>query len=88
MNRRDFIKRGAAATTAAALPALTATGQKPSDNRPNVLYVFSDQHRALSLPGEPLTSRWRRRSTDSAVRTCRWTRAFRITHCACRIGAS
>jgi arylsulfatase A-like enzyme len=54
MNRREFIKRGAAATTAAALPPMTATGQKHSGNRPNVLYVFSDQHRALSLPGQPL----------------------------------
>jgi arylsulfatase A-like enzyme len=53
MNRREFVKRGAAATTLAALPSVNATAQKASNKRPNVLYVFSDQHRALSLPGEP-----------------------------------
>jgi len=52
MNRREFIKRGAAASTVAALPPLVTAMQKPSGKRPNVLYLFSDQHRALSLPGE------------------------------------
>ena len=54
MNRREFVKRSAVASTAAALPLpAMAARKKPSGKRPNVLYVFSDQHRALSLPGEP-----------------------------------
>ena len=53
MNRREFVKRSAAASAAAALPASAKTLAKPAA-RPNVLYVFSDQHRAASLPGEPL----------------------------------
>ena len=56
MNRREFVKRGAAASAAAAMPlSAQASGNKPgkpSGKRPNVLYVFSDQHRAVSLPGE------------------------------------
>ena len=52
MNRREFVKVGAAASTAAALPLSAEAPKKPSGKRPNVLYVFSDQHRALSLPGE------------------------------------
>ena len=52
MNRREFVKRGAVASTAAALPLSAAAAQTPSGKRPNVLYLFSDQHRALSLPGE------------------------------------
>ncbi|MES2391002.1 MAG: sulfatase [Acidobacteriota bacterium] len=52
IDRRQFLKQTAAATTAAAIvPAAAATAAKPT-KRPNVLYVFSDQHRALSLPGE------------------------------------
>jgi arylsulfatase A-like enzyme len=53
MNRREFVTRGAAATTIATLPSIAANGQNRPGKRPNVLYVFSDQHRALSLPGEP-----------------------------------
>ena len=49
MNRREFIRRGAAASLVAAAPAADKSAE-----RPNVLYVFSDQHRAASLPGEPL----------------------------------
>ena len=52
MNRREFIRRGAAASLAAAAPPARAADR--SAKRPNVLYVFSDQHRAGSLPGEPL----------------------------------
>ena len=51
MNRRDFVSRSAAATLAV---SLDVQGQpKPKAKRPNVLFVFSDQHRAASLPGEP-----------------------------------
>lgn len=51
MNRRDFLKTGTALAmaTAASQPAKA----KPKTRRPNVLYVFSDQHRVFSLPGEP-----------------------------------
>ena len=56
MNRREFLKRSAAASTAAALPrsaaAFAKTSAKQPNVQPNVLYVFSDQHRACSLPGE------------------------------------
>ena len=52
MNRREFVKHGAAASTAAALPLSAAAYAPTSSKRPNVLYVFSDQHRAMSLPGE------------------------------------
>jgi arylsulfatase A-like enzyme len=54
MNRREFLKSSAAVSIAAATsrPA-SATPDAPM-KQPNVLYVFSDQHRALSLPGEPL----------------------------------
>ena len=34
------------------MPFPAAASAKPSGKRPNVLYVFSDQHRAASLPGE------------------------------------
>src|SRR6202012_5889466 len=46
--RREFLKTS--------LAAGITNGIKPSTSpakRPNVLYVFSDQHRAASLPGEP-----------------------------------
>jgi arylsulfatase A-like enzyme len=52
MNRRDFLRSSAAASAVAALPVSAAPRPKPSSKQPNVLYVFSDQHRALSLPGE------------------------------------
>ena len=51
MNRREFLKRSAAASVAATAP-LSATTQPLPRKRPNILYVFSDQHRAVSLPGE------------------------------------
>ncbi|MDA1235426.1 MAG: sulfatase [Acidobacteria bacterium] len=44
-SRRQFI--GAAAAT-----ALAGTAKAQADRRPNVLYVFSDQHRACSMPGQ------------------------------------
>lgn len=45
--RRDLL-RGIAATGVATASSL---GQRP--RKPNVLFVFSDQHRACSMPGEP-----------------------------------
>jgi arylsulfatase A-like enzyme len=50
MDRRNFVKSGAAATLAATLD-LHAQPKAPA-RRPNILYVFGDQHRAQSLPGE------------------------------------
>ena len=52
MNRREFLKQTAAASLAAT--AAHAARAEPAAHKPwNVLYLFSDQHRALSLPGEP-----------------------------------
>lgn len=48
--RRDFLKMGAAA---AAVPALEQSGlaaAKASPSRPNIIFVFSDEHRWQSLP--------------------------------------
>ena len=55
MNRREFVKSSAAATLAAglAVQAQAKSKAKRKVEKPNVLYVFSDQHRAASLPGEP-----------------------------------
>ncbi len=55
MDRREFLKQGAAASTVAALPFQKATTQAKHTRQPNVLYIFSDQHRAHSLPGEQLS---------------------------------
>ncbi|HEX5284646.1 MAG TPA: sulfatase-like hydrolase/transferase [Bryocella sp.] len=55
MDRREFVKRAAAASASAALPFQAEAAKKHSGKRPNVLYVFSDQHRAASLPGEPFS---------------------------------
>lgn len=52
MDRRDFLKMGGAAVAVASTHSLEAK-TKPKTRRPNVLYVFSDQHRAFSLPGVP-----------------------------------
>lgn len=50
MNRRDFLRTGAVGALAGtAIPGCAAAPKR----RPNLLYVFSDQHRAVSLPGEP-----------------------------------
>jgi len=54
MNRRDFLKASAAASTVAALPQCSSMELTSTRRRPNVLYIFSDQHRAQSLPGEPM----------------------------------
>ena len=45
ITRREFVSSAVAAGAAAPLAA--------QRRRPNVLYIFSDQHRACSLPGEP-----------------------------------
>ena len=50
MNRREFVKTSAAACAAAALPPAGTPPGKSSGKLPNLLYLFSDQHRALSLP--------------------------------------
>lgn len=43
-SRREFLSGVAATAIAGAAPA----------RRPNVLYLFSDEHRACSMPGEPM----------------------------------
>jgi len=51
MDRRTFLKQGMAVSVATAMQA--ETKPLPAGKRPmNVLYAFSDQHRAASLPGE------------------------------------
>ena len=51
MDRRTFVKTGAIAATAAV--TLNGRTQPPQKTRkPNILYVFGDQHRAFSLAGE------------------------------------
>ncbi|HEY0308063.1 MAG TPA: sulfatase-like hydrolase/transferase [Acidobacteriaceae bacterium] len=54
MNRREFLKQSAAASLVATAAHATPA-QPPFNKRLNVLYVFSDQHRAASLPGEPFS---------------------------------
>ena len=49
MDRRDFLKAGTAAALAS---TLEVKAQQSAKKKPNILYVFSDQHRAQSLPGE------------------------------------
>lgn len=51
MDRRNFLRTTAAGALAAA-PGL-ASRATAAPRQPNVLFVFSDQHRAVSLPGEP-----------------------------------
>ena len=53
MNRREFVQTGVAASVATSVP-LGAQAQAPK-KRMNVLYVFSDQHRACSMPGKPFS---------------------------------
>ena len=54
LSRREFVKTGVAATMATSLKGMSAQ-MKSKHRRPNVLYVFGDQHRAQSLPGEPFS---------------------------------
>ena len=53
MNRREFVKQSLAVSLATGLKPLTGSAQANALRHPNVLYVFSDEHRACSLPGEP-----------------------------------
>lgn len=53
MNRREFLKQSAAASLIATA-SHAASADPPVSKKLNVLYIFSDQHRAQSLPGEPL----------------------------------
>ena len=55
MDRREFVKQAAVVSASVALPFPAKASKKPVSKRPNVLYVFSDQHRAVSLPGEPFS---------------------------------
>ncbi|RKY18511.1 MAG: hypothetical protein DRQ55_13175 [Planctomycetota bacterium] len=49
LKRREFLKATAAATVAASLPACDQGARVPAPSRrPNVLFVFSDSHRAAS----------------------------------------
>lgn len=51
IGRREFVKSGLAAGLGAALK----NKKRARAKQPNVLYVFSDQHRAASLPGGPFS---------------------------------
>jgi arylsulfatase A-like enzyme len=53
MNRREFVGSGVAASVAATVP-LAAAAEAPKPKKMNVLYVFGDEHRACSMPGQPL----------------------------------
>lgn len=55
MDRRNFLKTGAAAAVATTVSTNAGAKTKAKTKKPNVLYVFSDQHRAFSLPGEPFS---------------------------------
>ena len=54
MNRRQFVKAGAAATFATGLGTAAHAGAAPK-RPPNVLYMIADQHRAASQQGEPFS---------------------------------
>jgi arylsulfatase A-like enzyme len=51
MDRRKFVQGGIAAGVSVATLGVTAQ-VKPQGRRPNVLYVFDDEHRFQSMPGE------------------------------------
>jgi arylsulfatase A-like enzyme len=51
MNRRQFVQGSVAAGLASNLHAQAVA--KAPRKRPNILYIFDDEHRAVSLPGEP-----------------------------------
>jgi len=50
VDRRDFLKIGAAAAAAAAIDPLGAAAVSTPAKRPNIIFVFSDEHRWCSLP--------------------------------------
>ena len=53
VNRRDFLKTSTVAAATAAVAPAAALAAPARRKRPNVLFVFDDQHRHCSLPGEP-----------------------------------
>ena len=54
MDRRQFVQAGVAAGVVAAVtPGLAKSA--PPKRAPNVLYVFDDEHRFQSMPGEPFS---------------------------------
>ena len=53
MDRRNFIQSGVAAGVFAATNKSLAEIKRP--RRPNVLYVFDDEHRFQSMPGQPFS---------------------------------
>jgi arylsulfatase A-like enzyme len=53
VNRREFVQSSIAAAMAAAAEPVVASVAPAK--RPNVLYVFDDEHRFQSMPGEPLS---------------------------------
>jgi arylsulfatase A-like enzyme len=55
MNRREFLKSSAVAASAATLAPAHALEPAPPTKRRNVLYIFDDQHRHASMPGEPFS---------------------------------
>ena len=56
MNRRDFVKSSIAAGIAAAATGSASAKHRPPGRKPNVLYVFDDEHRFQSMPGEPFSN--------------------------------
>ena len=54
MDRRQLLSAAAAGALLPAAGSAAAPFPKPR-RRPNVLFVFSDQHRAVSMPGEPFS---------------------------------
>lgn len=55
MDRREFVKQSVAASLTASLAQRAHAATPTSSKRPNVLYIFSDEHRACSMPGEPFS---------------------------------
>ena len=54
MDRRQFVQTGVAAGVVAAVTPALAKPKSPR-RAPNVLYVFDDEHRFQSMPGEPFS---------------------------------
>jgi arylsulfatase A-like enzyme len=52
MNRREFVQSGIAASLLTGIEN-DAAAKTPAKQKPNVLYVFDDEHRFQSMPGEP-----------------------------------
>lgn len=50
IGRREFLKIGAAATAAAAGTGCLSRAGRAAKKRPNIIFVFSDEHRWSSLP--------------------------------------